>query len=71
MSRRHTRFTTNIIIDLDSVTCSSEPEEAIGFSETGTIFKVSKDNPFLELLRARRDVRLLKDEGDVIYFVKL
>jgi hypothetical protein len=53
------------------VTCSSEPEEAIGFSETGTIFKVSKGNPFLELLRARRDVRLLKDEGDVIYFVKL
>ncbi|MCQ4336937.1 MAG: hypothetical protein NO130_06095 [Sulfolobales archaeon] len=53
------------------MTCLSEPEEAIGFSETGTIFKVSKDNPFLELLRARRDVRLLKDEGDVLYFVKL
>ncbi len=71
MSRRRTRFTTNIIIDLDSVTCPSEPEEAISFSETGTIFKVCKDNPFLELLRARRDVGLLKDEGDVLYFVKL
>ncbi|MCG2888130.1 MAG: hypothetical protein L7H21_02010 [Sulfolobales archaeon] len=53
------------------MTCPSEPEEAISFSETGTIFKVCKDNPFLELLRARRDVGLLKDEGDVLYFVKL
>lgn len=53
------------------MSCSSEPEETIGFSEPGTVFKVSKDNPFLGLLRARRDVRFLKDEGDVLYFVKL
>ncbi|MGC9105832.1 MAG: hypothetical protein ACP5HQ_05355 [Thermoprotei archaeon] len=70
MSKRPTRFTTNIIFDLDQVTCSSDPAETIGFAEKGTIFKVRKDSPFLEILRVRKDVKFLSSEGDTLYFLK-
>jgi hypothetical protein len=71
LSRKPTRFTTNTIIDLDQVTCSSDPEETVGFAEKGTIFKVRKDSPFLDMLRNRNDVKFLSSEGDTLYFLKL
>ena len=67
---RRTRFTTSSIIDLDSVSCSTDPEEAIGFAEKGTIIKLSSSNPFLDLVRSRSDLKFLRKEGEVLYFVK-
>ncbi|BCU69538.1 hypothetical protein [Stygiolobus caldivivus] len=58
----------SFIVDLDKDTCGNDVIEALGNFSLGVVYKISKDNPYLEEVLKKYKIEVVREEGDVIYF---
>ncbi|MEL9969473.1 MAG: hypothetical protein QXR57_03890 [Metallosphaera sp.] len=56
-------------IDLNDITCSSDPLEAIEFLKgRDVVFTISKDSPFFIFIKNKYTINIISRKGDTIYF---
>ncbi|MQL55840.1 hypothetical protein [Acidianus ambivalens] len=61
----------NSIVDLDSDQCSYDPLEAIEYlkdKKEYVIFKISMNNPFLQDIKRKYFLQIIKVDGEIVYF---
>lgn len=57
----------SFIVDLDRDTCGSNPIDAL-IPDNNIIFKISKKNPYFQVIVDNFKVIIIKEEGDEVYF---
>ncbi|MCG3108389.1 hypothetical protein L3N51_00670 [Metallosphaera sp. J1] len=56
-------------IDLDNFDCSSNPLEALEYLlGKEVVFSISRNSPFLPIIRTKYKIKEISREGDIIYF---